>query len=149
MKLYDLGHEWEVGRSMNGKVDTIDISVFFRGLGGTTDCAVALAKLAKAKLMPKQVVMVDGFQFEGEEKIISMGEADMGLRYLVSQDYGTQKLINKVYDALMNLDNEIDDETCGHMDQYSKIQMNHRINNGEWNKSVDYWEYTEQQKEEA
>jgi hypothetical protein len=149
MNKYELGHEWEVGRSMNGKVDTVDISVFFRGLGGTTDCAVALAKLAKAKIMPKQVVMVDGVQFQGEEKIISMGEADMGLRYLVSEKYGTQKLINKVYAALMDLTYEIDDETCGHMDQYSKIQMNHRINNGDWNKCIDYWEYTEQQEKVA
>lgn len=148
MNKYDLGHEWAVGRSMNDKIHTVDINVFFRGLGGSVDCAVALAKLAKARLMPKQVVMVDGIQLQGEKQIISAGEADMGLRYLVSEDYGTQKLINKVYDALMNLDNEIDDEVCGHMDQYSKIQLTHRINNGEWNKSVDYFEYTEQ-KEEA
>ena len=110
---------------------------------------MALAKLAKAKIMPRQVVMVDGCQFEGEEKISLSGEADMGLRYLVSENYGTEKLINKVYDTLMNLDCEIDDETCGHMDQYSKIQVNHRINNGDWNKCIDYWEYTEQQEKVA
>lgn len=148
MNKYDLGHEWLINEDA-GKIDTVDISVFFRGLGGTTDCAVALAKLAKAKIMPKQVVMVDGCELAGLEKILSMGEADMGLRYLVSEKYGTQKLINKVYAALMNLDNEIDDETCGHMDQYSKIQVNHRINNGDWNKCIDYWEYTEQQEKVA
>jgi hypothetical protein len=149
MNKYNLGHEWEVGRSMNGKVDTVDISVFFRGLGGPTDCAVAIAKLAKARLMPKQVVMVEGCQFVGEEKITPSGEGDMGLRYLVNEKYGSQKLINEVYEALMDLTYEIDDETCGHMDQYSKIQMNHRINNGDWNKCIDYWEYTEQLKETA
>ena len=148
MNKYDLGHEWYISPE-NGKVDTVDISVFFRGLGGSIDCAVALAKLAKAKIMPRQVVMVDGCQFQGEEKISLSGEADMGLRYLVSEKYGTQKLINKVYAALMDLTYEIDDETCGYMDQYSKIQVNHRINNGDWNKCVDYWEYTEQQEKVA
>ena len=49
----------------------------------------------------------------------------------------------------MDLTYEIDDETCGYMDQYSKIQVNHRINNGDWNKCVDYWEYTEQQEKVA
>ena len=135
-KLFDLGNEWQLTKSVDAsKIHQTDVDVFFRGLGGTSDCAQVMAKLAKAELMPQQVVMIDGIDFGDKRGLMLAGEASIGLKFLSSDDcITTDELIKQIYDVLFDYTPAFDDGND--MDQYGKIQIRHRVDNGSWTDSI-------------
>jgi hypothetical protein len=134
--LFNLGHTWGV----KPEAQKIELEVFFRGMGGTQDCVLALAKLAKAGALPVQFVMVDGIEFADEPKLKLYGEASLGLTYYsmdTDKDLRTIKAI--LYD--LNIDPDYaKDSWINDYDQYGKIQIRSRIDGKDWT-SWAYYDY--------
>lgn len=133
--LFDLGHTWSVRK----EAQKIEIEVFFRGMGGTQDCVLALAKLAKAKLLPFQSVIVDGIRFADEPKLSIFGEASLGLTYY-SMD--TDKDLSAIKAVLYDFSQDPDSSSkswINDYDQYSKIQIRSKVDGKSWSK-WSYWD---------
>ena len=127
-KLFDLGHTWSIRK----EAQRLELEVFFRGMGGTQDCVLALAKLAKAEMLPVQFVMVDGIEFADEPTLKLYGEASLGLTYYSmnpAQDLSAIKAV--LYDFGPDLDHARD-SWINDYDQYSKIQIRSRIDSQAW-----------------
>jgi len=128
INLFNLGHSWDV----KDEAQKIEIEVFFRGMGGQQDCVLALAKLAKAEMLPFQFVMVAGIDFDDDPKLKLMGEASLGLTYYSMKPVENLKSIKAI---LYDLNEDTDypkNDWINDYDQYGKIQIRSRVNNKKW-----------------
>jgi hypothetical protein len=133
--LFDLGHVWNVRK----QAQKFEVEVFFRGMGGKQDCVLALAKLAKAKLLPVQFVMVDGIEFDDESTITLFGEASLGLTYY-SMD--PAKDLQSIKAVLYDFETDTDyaeNSWVNDYDQYGKIQIRSRFESENWTDWA-YWD---------
>jgi hypothetical protein len=117
MELFNLENEWNV----------LDFRIFFGGCGYMSDPARVVSKLVKAGAMPDQIVMVNGIQFRNDPKLYNSGEGNVGLRYNVAPVL-VKEVIEKIYTTLLDF-NVMSSED---RDQYDKINIVHRLDNGEW-----------------
>lgn len=137
--LFNLGHTW----SLKKEAQKIELQIFFRGLGGTQDCALVMAKLAKARMLPVQMVMVDGIQLEKNEPLGLYGEASLGLTYYSMDPI---KDLSKILVVLFNCKGDTDyskKSWINDYDQYSKIQVRSKVDSEDWSRWIDYNEYTD------
>ena len=137
--LFNLGHTWGVKK----EAQKIELQIFFRGLGGTQDCALVMAKLAKARMLPVQMVMVDGIQFSDTDSLGLYGEASLGLTYY-SMD--PAKDLPKIKAVLFNCEQDPDyskKSWINDYDQYSKIQVRSKVDSEDWSAWLDYNDYAD------
>jgi hypothetical protein len=134
-KLFDLGHTWSIRKEAH----KVELEIFFRGMGGTQDCVLALAKLAKAEMLPVQFVMVDGFEFADEPILKLCGEASLGLTYYsmnTTEDLAAIKAV--LYDFQTDPDYSAS-SWINDYGQYGKIQIRSRVGSAKWSKWT-YWD---------
>ncbi len=137
--LFNLGHTW----SLKKEAQKIELQIFFRGLGGTQDCALVMAKLAKARMLPIQMVMVEGIDFGNNEPLGCYGEASLGLTYYSMEPI---KDLSKILAVLFNCKGDTDyskKSWINDYDQYSKIQVRSKVDSEDWSRWIDYNEYTD------
>ena len=136
--MYDLGNNWMLKEG----AQKLEIEVFFRGIGGRQDTILTLAKLYEAGYYIHQYVMVDGDDIIGNGNLMCSGEATIAIttHFMPEQsDY-----IDNIYKVLtdtnpnpkINANHWLND-----FDQYSKIQIRHRVDNGEFTDWVDGYDY--------
>ena len=126
-------HEWHT----KPEAKRLDVQVFFRGLGGDQDTILTLVKLKKAGYHLFQYNMIDGMSFERDDhfkgKRISSGEATIGFTtYFMPKQ---KNFVEDLYKTLMD-DPASDDvapkDFLEDYDQYIKIQVRHKVDNGKW-----------------
>ncbi len=108
------------------------VDVFFRGMGGMNDCATLLRHVSKHYYHPQQVVMYQGIELPGNDGLLCAGESTIGLLWMVPKEKIDQS-VEELYDCLANHDDISDVD----FDQYSKMQVNHQIGDGEWSEVVE------------
>lgn len=132
--MFDLGNEW----NLKPGVKRLDTQVFFRGMGGDMDTILVLVKLASAGIKCHQYVMFDGEKFDDDDKRLCSGEAGIGITtHFLPED---TTYVDKIYQVLTDfVTDPLIDNThwLNQLDQYSKIQIRHRIDGGEWSKWYD------------
>ncbi len=121
----------------------LDVEVFFRGLGGCRDTILTLVKLREAGFHIFQYTMLDGIDMgddTGPGPRMCSGEADLGITTFFMPDQ--TDFIQRIYKTLFDMteNKQIDpDHWLNDYDQYSKIQVRHRVDCGEfseWKDSV-------------
>jgi len=128
-KLFNIGNVWG---SLRPEAQKLEVEVFFRGMGGTQDCVLALAKLAKAGALPAQAVIVDGIEFAGEPGLKRYGEASLGLTFF-SMD--ADKDLKVIKDILYDFSEDPDyanNSWINDYDQYGKIQIRSKVDDSAW-----------------
>ena len=120
----------------NGAVK-IEVSAFFRGQSYTQDAILALHKLQTAKIPVYQAAFVNGDTMDGITR--QTGEVSLDV-VTYAMPEGVDAMVEKIYATL--LDTTTDSSVAGDsylndFDQYRKIQIAHRINDGELSNFVD------------
>ena len=120
----------------NGAVK-IEVSAFFRGMSYTQDAILALHKLQMAKVPMYQAAFVNGDTMDGVTR--QTGEVSLDI-ITYAMPNGVDAMVEKIYATL--LDTTTDSSVAGDsylndFDQYRKIQIAHRINDGERTEWVD------------
>lgn len=128
MELFNYGNKWT---GDPGSVE-LKVDVFFRGMGGMNDCATLLRHVSKHYFHPQQAVMYQGIELPGHDGFQCAGETTIGLLWTVPKDKVDQS-VKELYECLSNRDDISDVD----FDQYSKMQVNHQIDNGEWSEVVE------------
>lgn len=126
INLFNSGNKWHLQEHSK----LVRIEVFFRGIGGTQDCVLAMAKLAEEKLLPLEMVMVDGYQTD--ELLLTSGEASLGLTYALDTWVNG---LNEIVDCLLTTSSKTKaPANCWLKDfnQYEKIQLRYRVADGAW-----------------
>lgn len=133
-EMFNLGNTW----SLKEGAKRLDIEVFFRGMSYAQDGILALAKLQEAGFLIHQCVMFNGGEFEPDHPRVIDGELELGIvTYFMPE---SKDFIKTVYDTLfdININSKIDSEHwLNDYDQYSKIQVRHRVDGGDWSKWQD------------
>ena len=143
--IFNLGNEW----ALKEGAQKLDVQIFFRGIGGVQDTIMTLAKLNEAGVYIHQYAMVDGIRFKKDMPYMCSGEATLGIttHYMPEQtDY-----IDNIYKVLLSMNHNpsiAEHHWLNDHDQYSKIQIRHQVNDGEFTKWVD-WNFEKQAEEAA
>ena len=135
--MFNLGNKW----MLKEEARKLNVEVFFRGIGGVQDTIMTLVKLKEAGIYIHQYVMVDGIKFRKDMPLMCSGEATLSLtlHYMPEQT----DFINNIYSVLLNMKKNTsiaDKHWLNDHDQYSKIQIRHQINDGEFSKWTE-WDY--------
>jgi len=135
--MFNLGNEWMLKEG----AQKLNVEVFFRGIGGVQDTIMTLAKLREAGIYIHQYVMVDGNQITKDMPLMCSGEATLALtlHYMPGQT----DFIDNIYAVLLSMKKNAsiaNEHWLNDHDQYSKIQIRHQINDGEFSKWTD-WDY--------
>ena len=114
----------------NGAVK-IEVSIFFRGMSYSQDAVLALHKLQMAKVPVYQAAFVNGDTMGGVTR--QTGEVSLDVITYAMPD-GVDAMVEKIYATLRDTESDstvAKDSYLNDFDQYRKIQVSHRINDGE------------------
>ena len=111
----------------------IEVSIFFRGMSYSQDAILALHKLQTAKVPVYQAAFVNGDDSFGDGVTRQSGEVSLDVITYALPD-GVDAMVDKIYATLLDTTSDstvADDSYLNDFDQYSKIQVSHKINDGE------------------